>query len=84
MGMYFRVALAGALLISRHAVAVDVTRDPSLDANLVTAATQLDRLALLPDDKDWLFDFTVQAPNYVRCLHTQACSKVHALWTKFM
>lgn len=62
--MYYRFIIAGALLVAQQAIAVDVTRDPSLDANLATAATQLDRLALLPDDKDWLFDFTVQAPNY--------------------
>ena len=62
--MYFQLAVAGALLIARYAGAVDVTRDPSLDANLATSATQLDRLALLPEDNDWLFDFTVQKPYY--------------------
>jgi Cupin len=43
--------------------AVDVTVNPALDASLKTAATQLDRLALLPSNSDWLFDFTAQ-PSY--------------------
>jgi len=65
--MYTHAALAAGLFLigfTQHAVAVDKTRDPSLDANLVTAATQLDRLALLPSDDDWLFDFTIQQPFY--------------------
>jgi len=43
--------------------AVDVTVNLALDASLKTAATQLDRLALLPSNSDWLFDFTAQ-PSY--------------------
>jgi hypothetical protein len=43
--------------------AVDKTVNPSLDAALKTAATQLDRLALLPSNSDWTFDFTAQ-PGY--------------------
>jgi hypothetical protein len=43
--------------------AVDKTVNPALDASLKTAATQLDRLALLSSDSDWLFDFTAQ-PSY--------------------
>ena len=64
--MYQQIALAGVLLagLAQNVAAVDKTRDPALDANLATAATQLDRLALLPSDQDWLFDFTVQKPNY--------------------
>jgi hypothetical protein len=44
-------------------LAVDKTVNPPLDASLKTAATQLDRLALLPKDSDWLFDFRAQ-PSY--------------------
>jgi len=65
--MYSRLALASSVLLAaltKHAVAVDKTRDPALDASLGSAATQLDRLALLPSDDDWLFDFTVQEPSY--------------------
>lgn len=44
--------------------AVDVTSNPDLISKLITANSQLDRLALLPNDtKDWHFDFTVQE-NY--------------------
>lgn len=61
--MYSRTILSGlfATLLSMHASAVDTTRDPGLDANLNTAATQLDRLALLPNDSQWTFDFTEQS-----------------------
>ncbi|KAK1811348.1 hypothetical protein LTR12_014290 [Friedmanniomyces endolithicus] len=65
--MHGQLALASSLLLAvftQHALAVDKTRDPSLDANLATAATQLDRLALLGNDNAWLFDFTAQEPNY--------------------
>jgi hypothetical protein len=41
-------------------IAVDQTRDPSLDAQLKEAPTFLDRSALLPNDEDWFFDFNVQ------------------------
>lgn len=44
------------------AFAVDVTRDPALDASLFTAATQLDRLKLLPGNSPWFFDFNAQQP----------------------
>ncbi|KAK4926932.1 hypothetical protein LTR66_000885 [Elasticomyces elasticus] len=43
-----------------NVAAIDVTRDPAKVAALKNAASQLDRLALLPDDSDWLFDFTEQ------------------------
>lgn len=43
--------------------AIDTTRDPALDASLLTAATQLDRLNLLPSDSSWSFDYT-QQPTY--------------------
>lgn len=45
------------------ALSVDVTVNPTLDASLFTAATQLDRLKQLPSDSDWVFDFNVQ-PSY--------------------
>ena len=38
-------------------------QNPALVGQLKTAATQLDRLNLLPEDSDWLFDFTAQ-PKY--------------------
>lgn len=44
-----------------QASAVDVTRNPTLDAELETAATQLDRLALLNTDAQWTYDFTAQS-----------------------
>jgi hypothetical protein len=44
-------------------LATDITGNPSLDASLFTAATQLDRLNQLSSDSDWLFDFTAQ-PSY--------------------
>ena len=53
-----------SLLITKPVSAVDITSNASLIASLITANSQLDRLALLPDDaKDWHFDFTVQK-NY--------------------
>jgi len=65
--MFRQTVLAAGLLlatVTQHAEAVDKTRQPALDASLGNAATQLDRLALLPSDDDWLFDFTAQQPNY--------------------
>lgn len=53
------IGLLVALAVPHTASAVDVTRDPGLVAQLKVAATQLDRLALLPDDSDWTFDFNV-------------------------
>jgi len=52
-----------ALFLAATAMAVDSTRNPSLNAELETATQQIDRLALLPSDSDWLFDFTAQ-PSY--------------------
>lgn len=57
-----RFSLALGLLLSvwtSRSVAIDKTRDPELDAELKTAATQLDKDALLSNNSDWLFDFTV-------------------------
>ncbi|KAF1356762.1 RmlC-like cupin domain-containing protein [Delphinella strobiligena] len=39
---------------------VDQTRDPGLVAKLKTAATANDKRTLLPNDSDWLYDFTKQ------------------------
>ena len=47
------------LFLSRVS-AIDQTVHPDLVAKLKTAATQLDRLNLLPDNSDWLFDFNAQ------------------------
>jgi mannose-6-phosphate isomerase-like protein (cupin superfamily) len=55
-------ALALAILCST-AHAVDKTRNPKLVETLKTDATQLDRLADLGSDSDWLFDFRAQ-PGY--------------------
>ena len=53
-----------AVTVALSASAGDVTSNPDLIAKLITANSQLDRLALLPDDdKDWHFDFTAQK-NY--------------------
>lgn len=64
--MHLQSTIAGlaVLLLSQQAAAVDKVRHPKLDASLGSAATQLDRQALLPSDKDWLFDFTRQEPYY--------------------
>lgn len=55
---FFALGLA-VLAWPYHAFAIDMTRYPELVAKLKTAATQLDRDALLPNDSDWLYDFTV-------------------------
>ena len=53
-----------SLLLTNPVSAVDITSNASLIAALITANSQLDRLALLPDDaKDWHFDFTAHK-NY--------------------
>ncbi|KAI9810407.1 MAG: hypothetical protein M1827_006293 [Pycnora praestabilis] len=57
------ITLAVIASLCSQVAAVDATRNPSLVAQLKTAATQLDRLNLLPENSDWLFDFTTQ-PNY--------------------
>lgn len=44
--------------------AIDKTKSPELIARLATAATHLDRQALLQSDKDWLFGFNEQRPSY--------------------
>lgn len=51
-------------LLWQQVSAVDKTRDAVKLAKLDLAATQLDRLALVPNDEDWVFDFTAQKPYY--------------------
>ena len=47
-----------ALILASIALAIDTDTNADLVAKLKTANTALDRLALLPSDSDWLFDFT--------------------------
>lgn len=67
ISMFRQLALSTALLSTtlwQRAVAVDETRQPEKIAQLDTAATQLDRLKILPNNEDWVFDFTAQQPWY--------------------
>lgn len=48
------------LLLSSKVSATDKTVNPDLVAKLKTAATQLDRLKLLPENSDWIFDYNAQ------------------------
>ena len=62
---YFIMAFMGisflvCAVIASVALAIDVDTNPSLVAKLRMANTALDRLNLLPDDSDWIFDFTKQ------------------------
>ena len=62
---YFLMAFTGlsflvCAVIASVAIAIDADVNPSLVAKLRMANTALDRLNLLPDDSDWLFDFTKQ------------------------
>jgi len=62
--MYSRAILGGLLAaLFSTTGAVDATRNPALDQQLENAPTALDRLALLPNDAQWIFDFTEQ-PTY--------------------
>ena len=49
------------VLLARKVSAIDKTVNPNLVAKLKAAASQLDRLNLLPDNSDWLFDYNAQA-----------------------
>lgn len=60
-GMDLKLLLA---LLWLKASAIDITNDPERVAKLTMAATQLDRLALLPSNADWTFDFTTQTYFY--------------------
>jgi hypothetical protein len=62
--MFSRTILAASLVLATLTQAVDVTEQPDLIAKLITANSQLDRLALLPNDAThWHFDFTTKQ-NY--------------------
>jgi hypothetical protein len=62
--MFSRTILAASLVLATLTQAVDVTEQPDLIAKLISANSQLDRLALLPDDAThWHFDFTTKQ-NY--------------------
>jgi len=50
-----------AIVLASVALAVDVTTNPSLVDKLKLAATNYDRMQLLPKDSDWEYDFTKQA-----------------------
>ncbi|KAL9107322.1 MAG: hypothetical protein Q9227_007774 [Pyrenula ochraceoflavens] len=61
-GMAFlSLLLVTAIALASVALAVDKDSNPDLVAKLKMANTALDRLALLPKDEDWLFDFTKQS-----------------------
>ena len=60
MNMYTKFLL---LCLGAVTSAVDQTVNPQLDAQLKSAATQLDRQKLLPSDSMWIFDFSAQ-PGY--------------------
>jgi hypothetical protein len=45
-------------------IAVGTTSNPELIAKLGSSASQLDRPALLPNNADWLFDFSAQNSTY--------------------
>lgn len=53
--------LIAGLVLASVALAVDVTTNPTLVDKLKLAATNYDRMQLLPKDSDWEFDFTKQA-----------------------
>lgn len=62
--MLFSTSAATLLaLLVQYAAAVDNTVNPTLNANLKVATSQLDRLKLLSDN-DFLFDFTTKQPFY--------------------
>jgi hypothetical protein len=56
--MVFGVLSLLVLAIVATVYAVDKDSNPDLVAKLRMANTNLDRMALLPNDDDWLYDFT--------------------------
>lgn len=52
--------LAATAALTALAHAANIMVDPALNAQLTGSSTQLQRLALLPDDASWKFDFTKQ------------------------
>lgn len=61
--MKYIVSLLAIALATGSAQGYDATRNPELVAKLRVAATAADRAALLPNNEDWVFDFT-QQPHY--------------------
>ncbi|KIW88988.1 uncharacterized protein Z519_10472 [Cladophialophora bantiana CBS 173.52] len=58
--MFLRLGFITFAVVASVAFAVDVDKNADLVAKLRLANTNLDRMTLLPDDADWLFDFTKQ------------------------
>lgn len=56
--MTFAIVSLLVLAIVALVKAVDKDVDPDLVAKLRMANTNLDRLALLPNNDDWVYDFT--------------------------
>ncbi|OAP58912.1 hypothetical protein AYL99_06209 [Fonsecaea erecta] len=59
--MFLGPSFLACAAVASVALAVDTDVNPSLVAQLRVANTNLDRMNLLPNDSDWLFDFTKQA-----------------------
>ena len=57
---FFTLILLTTATLASIALAVDKDNSPDLVAKLKMANTALDRLDLLPQDSDWLFDFKAQ------------------------
>ncbi|GAB7360929.1 hypothetical protein MBLNU230_g0913t1 [Neophaeotheca triangularis] len=59
--MFRNLALAtGLLALTNSVVAVDQAVDAGLNTKLAGATSQLERMAMLDSDEDWIFDFTKQ------------------------
>jgi hypothetical protein len=56
--MTFTILSLAVLAIVALVKAVDKDVDPDLVAKLRMANTNLDRMALLPSNDDWVYDFT--------------------------
>lgn len=69
-----------ALTWPRLVLGVDQTRDPGLVAKLKTAATANDRRTLLPNDSDWLYDFTVSCLGRLEFFLTQMKAETRLLY----
>ena len=60
--MTFAIISLTVLAIVALVKAVDKDVDTDLVAKLRMANTNLDRMALLPKDEDWVYDFTKVSP----------------------
>lgn len=58
--MFSLATIVALLPLLQGALAVDKTVDPELSGKLKLATTNLDRINLLPNDKDWVFSFDEQ------------------------